>query len=310
MEKRKRFAAGVFILCLVCSSFHTTAFAEERLKRIADDIYSYVDVKKSGPHNSFGANAGIIVGRDGILVIDTLISAKEAQRFIRDIKAISEKPIKYVVNTHHHLDHSFGNSEFVKLGAVVISQEKAKKSALEQSEQTLQNAAAYGLTAQDMEGSTIAYPTLSFGDRMEIDLGDIRAELINVNPSHTEGSILVFIPERKALFAGDILFTNFHPYMADGDLKNWVKALDYILTLNVEGIVPGHGPLSTKEDVRDMKEYILAFDKKARKLSAKSKDADYIASEIKKSLPARAEGDWIVKANIQMRYLKKQSQAK
>ena len=79
------------------------------LAKIAEGIYSYVDQKNPVPGSSFGANAGIIIGKEGIVVVDTLISSKEAQHFISDIRAVSDKPIKYVVNTHEHLDHSLGN---------------------------------------------------------------------------------------------------------------------------------------------------------------------------------------------------------
>lgn len=108
----------VFIVYVVLCG---NVFAAEKLTKTADNVYSYVDTKNSSPQNSYGANAGIIIGRDGIVVVDTLISSKEAKRFIRDIRAISKKPIRYVVNTHYHLDHTFGNADFKRLGAVIIS---------------------------------------------------------------------------------------------------------------------------------------------------------------------------------------------
>jgi len=114
----KWLAVLVFIVYVVLCG---NVFAAEKLTKIADNVYSYVDTKSSTPQNSYGANAGIILGRDGIVVVDTLISSKEAKRFIKDIKAISKKPIKYVINTHYHLDHTFGNSEFKKIGALIIS---------------------------------------------------------------------------------------------------------------------------------------------------------------------------------------------
>jgi glyoxylase-like metal-dependent hydrolase (beta-lactamase superfamily II) len=140
---------------------------------------------------------------------------------------------------------------------------------------------------------------------MEIDLGDRRVELLHKWASHTEGSILVYIPDKKILFTGDILFTDYHPYMADGDIKGWSSTLDDMMKMDVDTIIPGHGPISGKKDIADMKEYIIAFDKKAVELCAKSTDVDHIVSEIRKSLPPRAEGDMLIKANIQGRYLKK-----
>ncbi|GEM_PF-3379669 len=128
----------------------------------------------------------------------------------------------------------------------------------------------------------IAYPALAFTDRMEIDLGDQKVELIYIRPSHTDGSILVYLPEKKVLFAGDILFTNYHPFLGEGNIEEWVKVLDYIMTMDVEKIILGHGPISTKKDIEEMKDYLIAFDKKARELAAKSDNAEHIASEIKK----------------------------
>jgi len=148
------------------------ALAQQALTKIADDVYSYVDVKNSSPANSFGANAGIIIGKDGIVVIDTLVSSKEAKRFIKDIRAVSDKPIKYVINTHYHLDHTFGNSEFVKLGATVVSHKICKNNLKDRGEGALQNSKDYGLTEEDMEGTEIVYPVLNFQDRMEIDAGN------------------------------------------------------------------------------------------------------------------------------------------
>ena len=297
---------GILLFTLIGSLiFNQRAFAQQGLTKIADNVYSYVDTKNSSPQNSFGANAGIIIDRDGIVVIDTLVSAKEAKRFIKDIRAISKKPIKYVVNTHYHLDHTFGNSDFRRLGAVIISHTNDSKNLKTHGEIALKNAKNYGLSEQDMKGTKIAYPVLTFNNRIEIDLGNQKIELIYIGPSHTDGSILVYLPEKKILFAGDILFTNYHPFIADGNIEEWVKALDYIMTMDVEKIIPGHGPISSKQDIEDMKNYLIAFDMKAKELAAKSNDVEYIVAEIKKSLPQRPEGDNLIPWNIQMKYLKK-----
>jgi cyclase len=298
----------LLILAFVVASvfvFSSPIFAQDGLVKIADNIYSYVDVKKMSPKNSFGANAGIIVGKDWILVVDTLISAKEAKRFIKDIRAISDKPIRYVVNTHFHLDHTFGNSEFEKLGAIIISHAADKESLIKNGETTLKNAQMYGLTEQDMEGTKITCPSVTFKDILAIDMGDQKVELLYKGASHTEGSVLVYVPDKKVLFAGDILFTKYHPYLAEGDFKSWPKVLDYILKMDVVKIIPGHGPISAKKDIADMKKYLVIFDKKATELCAKSKDIDYIIAEMIKTLPHRDEGEGLIKSNIQRRYLKK-----
>lgn len=307
----KKFAAAwVVILCIVFFSAGQASSAQETpakqgLAKIGDNVYSYADIKKSSPKNSFGANAGIIVDRDGIVVVDTLISSKEARRFIRDIRKVSDKPVKYVVNTHYHLDHAFGNADFRRLGSIIISHSDDYMSMANNNENALKNAKDYGLTESDMEGTKIVLPALTFNDRMEIYLGNQKIELIHSGVSHTEGSIMVYLPDKKILFAGDILFTGYHPFIADGNIEEWVKVLDYIMTMDVEKIIPGHGPVSSKKDVEDMKKYLLLFDAKAKELAGNSNDIDYITSEIKKALPARPEGEWLIQANIQMKYMKK-----
>jgi cyclase len=280
-------------------------FAQQGLKKIADGVYTYADVKNGSPKNSFGANAGIIVDKDGIIVIDTLVSAKEAKRFIKDIRAISDKPIKLVVNTHYHLDHTFGNAEFTKLGALIIAQAADTINMRNRGEYVLKNTGNFGLTNEDMKGTELAYPALAFNDKLEINLGSRKIDLIFPGPSHSDGSILVHLPDSKVLFTGDILFADRHPYMADADMAGWIKALDFIMGMDVVTIIPGHGPISSKKDIADMKNYLMIFDKRAKELCKQSHDPDYIAIEMKKDLPARSENENFIKTNIQMKYLKK-----
>ena len=239
---KKFVVLSVLVVSIACGG---AAFALEGLTKIADNVYSYAGEKDASPTHSFAANAGIVIGRDGILVVDTLTSAKEAQRFLADIRKISDKPIKYVVNTHTHLDHAFGNGVFAKQGAIIISHDADRRLLEKVGEATLKNIANFGLKSEDMVGTEIDYPSLTFNDRMTIDLGGETVELIRVAPSHTEGSVIAYLPAKKLLFSGDILFTDFHPYLADGDIPGWTKTLDALLAMDVERIIPGHGPLST-----------------------------------------------------------------
>jgi cyclase len=189
------FPKRIVLLFTIIISFccAIAASANTGLTKIADGVFSYVNEKNPSPGTSFGANAGIIVGKDGIVVIDTLISAKEAQRFIRDIRAVSDKPIRYVVNTHDHLDHVLGNSEFVKLGATIIAQTDTKAAMVKNGDALLQRAKYFGLSDGAMSGTTVVAPSLTFSDAMEIDLGDKKIDLLHAGPSHTAGSSIVFI---------------------------------------------------------------------------------------------------------------------
>lgn len=281
--------------------------ATDGLTKISEHVHAYAGVAESGPQNSFGANAGIIIGDDAIMVVDTLISSKEGQRLLHDIKAVSDKPIRYVVNTHSHLDHTFGNSEFANLGALIISHKDCAAAMRKNGEATLANAANYGLTPEMMIGTELAYPSMTFQQKMEIDLGGVVVYLQHIAPSHSPGSILISIPADRVVFAGDILFTDFHPYMADGDIPGWLRNLDYIRFLAADKIIPGHGPISSKTDLTEMRDYLVMFDKKAQELAATISDPDAVATEMQKQLPARTQGQWIIKANLMARYLNPES---
>lgn len=294
----------VLATVIVSLLFVPVAFAQG-LTKLADNVYSYVGEKDGSPAHSFAANAGIVIGRDGVLVVDTLISAKEATRFLADIRAVTDKPIKYVVNTHTHLDHAFGNCVFAGLGATVISHTADRAMLVRVGADTLRNAGDFGLQPEEMTGTEIVLPGLAFSDRMQIDLGDVTVELLRVAPSHTEGSVVVHVPSQKLLFAGDVLFTDFHPFLADGDIPGWTTTLDALLAMDVERIVPGHGPLSTKKDLQEMQGYLARFDSTAKELAAKSQDGEAIAAELQKVLPPRAMGDWMIAFNVKSRYLGK-----
>lgn len=288
------------LLVLIAQS----AFAD--LTRLSDNVYSYVGEKDASPAHSFAANAGIVIGRDGVLVVDTLISAKEGQRFLADIRKITQKPIKYVVNTHTHLDHAFGNCVFAELGAIVISHRADRALLAKIGADILKNSGTYGLKPEDMAGTEIILPNMTFSEQMSINLGGVEVELIRTAPSHTDGSLVVWLPQQKILFSGDILFTDFHPFMADGDLTGWLKTLDYLQTLGAGKIVPGHGPLSSSKDLKEMQEYLIAFDRTARELAAKGQDADAINAALLQKLPKRALAEWMVGYNVKSRYLKKE----
>lgn len=300
------------VLAPVLALVLLTSAQAQGLTKIAENVYSYVGVKDASPKNSYAANAGIVIGADGVLVIDTLISAKEGQRFLKDIRAVTKKPIKYVVTTHAHFDHAFGSCVFTDLGATLVGHELDRASLAKNGGAMLKKSQAYGLTPEDLAGTRIVLPSLTFTERLTIRLGPLDTgetiELIHLTPSHSPGSTLVYLPKQKVLFAGDVLFTDFYPFMGEGDIPGWVKTLDFVQDLDLTAIVPGHGPLSTKKDVAEMRDYLLLFDAKAKELAAAvtnggAKDAAPLAAEMKKLLPARTQGEAMIQYSLMIKYL-------
>lgn len=300
---RRSFFAPIPALALAFVLLLAAAAQAQGLTKIAENVYSYVGVKDDSPKRSYAANAGIVIGADGVLVIDTLATAKEGKRLLKDIRAITKKPIKYVVTTHAHFDHALGSSVFTDLGATLVGHELDRAYLAKNGENMLKKIQSFGLTPQDLEGTSIVLPSLTFTERLTIRLGGETIELIHLTASHTQGSTLVYLPRQKVLFAGDALFTDFHPFMGEGDIPGWVKTLDFMEGLDATAIVPGHGPLSTKKDVAEMRDYILLFDAKAKELAPTAKDAPSLAAEMKKLLPARSQGAGMIQYNLMVKYL-------
>lgn len=123
--KLKTIVSVIVIMGLVPAQ---SAMAQDKaeLKLISGSVYAYAGVPDGIPGNAFSANAGIVVGKNAVLVVDSLTSAKEAEGFAADIRKITDKPIRYVVNTHYHLDHAFGNSYFADMGARIIGHVKCR----------------------------------------------------------------------------------------------------------------------------------------------------------------------------------------
>lgn len=279
-----------------------------KLQKISDHVYAYVGITNASPSaNSFGANAGLVVGKDAALVIDTLVSAKDAKRFLSDIKKVTDKPVKYVVNTHYHLDHSWGNDVFAKKGAVVIAHENSRLAMQKMEDPTL-HPENFGMTAKDIKGTVLKAPDVTFRDSLQIDLGGITVELNYPGETHTNGSIFAAIPQDSVLFLGDALFTGYHPFIGEGNYKSWKKILTDLEKTTFKILVPGHGPLSTIEDVKAMKTYITEFDAKAKKLckNKKPEDVSKISEELLKELPdqKRTEMPALIQMNLNVRYLK------
>lgn len=294
---------------IACFFMAESGFAQDttKLAQLSAHVYAYTGITQASPSgNSFGANCGVIVGDHAVLVVDTLISAKKAREFISQIKEITGKPIKYAVNTHHHLDHAWGNSEFEKLGAIIIGHANTPLSKA-QVDFAIAHAQGYGLTTDDLAGTQACVPSVTFNDTMNIDLGNVTVTLHFPGASHTNSSITAYVNEDHVLFAGDIVFNKYHPFLAEGDIANWINVLSGLETSTASIIVPGHGPVATKKDLKELAVYLKAFDSTAKKLCQQKtqEEAPAISEELLRLLPdqGRTELTGLVEMNIRGKYL-------
>jgi cyclase len=307
----KKILLGISLVLASVLVFAGTSFCQTAhvMKKLSDHVYLYGVEKDFAPTNSFGANCGVIVGTDAVLVVDTLISAKDAEKFRAEILKLTDKPIKYVVNTHYHLDHAWGNEVFERNGAVVIGHENSRVAA-PKSEYGLAHYNDFGLTSADMEGTVLKFPTVTFWNSMRVDLGGgVLVDLSYPGASHTDGSITALVTPDKALFLGDILFTKCHPYLGEGDIPSWIKVLANFERTKAAFIIPGHGPLSTIADIKDMEAYLkdFAFFAKTMLFMKGQQDAVSLAQQFLKKLPqqGRNELSGFVESSLREKYLPK-----
>src|SRR5262245_47749470 len=231
------------------------------------------------PDGGWGwSNAGLIVDGDRSLLVDTLFDLKLTLEMLDAMRraTMAAQSIDTLVNTHANGDHCFGN-ELVSGARIVTSSASAREMAevgparlaqlMSQSTQ-LGEAGEYLrriFGAFDFNGIKLTLPTETFDGETTLTVGGKEVRLYEVGPAHTAGDLMVHVPGDRAIFTGDILFIDGHPIIWAGPISNWIRACDRILGMDVESIVPGHGPLTDKNGVRRLREYLDYISREARK---------------------------------------------
>jgi cyclase len=235
------------------------------------------------PDGSWGwSNAGLVVDGEASLLVDTLFDLRLTGEMLEAMrKAVpAAARIDTLVNTHANGDHTFGN-ELVS-GAVIVASEACAKELGEVPPdvlaQLVANADALGPVAAafvrrafgpfQFAGITLTPPTETFSGESIRQVGAKDVHLIEVGPAHTRGDVLVHVPADRTVFTGDIIFAHAHPIIWAGPVANWVRACERILAMEVETVVPGHGPVCGLDVVGDLRGYLVHLESEARRCFA------------------------------------------
>ncbi|MBI4636156.1 MAG: MBL fold metallo-hydrolase [Candidatus Rokubacteria bacterium] len=210
------------------------------------------------------SNAGLVVAEDGAVAIDALMVPSMTRKLVAAIKKTTRKPIGTLINTHHHLDHTGGNRFF--RGATIVATEGCRE-ALAPGFPPLPLLQRFmPRFATEFPLLKVVLPTVTFGDRLVIHAGTREIHLWHPGrAAHTVGDATVFLPKERVLFTGDIAFHYVTPLAFQGHIGNWIKAADRVLGYEADVIVPGHGPLGAKKDVKHMRDYLVLVRREARK---------------------------------------------
>jgi quinoprotein relay system zinc metallohydrolase 2 len=268
---RSRFERKKMLVGLALAAFFVLPRAQAQqpalnVSEVAPGVFVHIGTIELMTRENEGAiaNVGFIVGSDAVAVIDTGGSVREGRQLVAAIRARTDKPIRYVVNTHGHPDHIFGNAAFAGSGAVFVGHKNLPEALRTRGPFYLD--AFRKIMGDGLIGEVrIVLPTLLVDGTLELDLGGRKLLLQAWPAAHSDNDLTVLDEASKTLFAGDLVFLEHIP-VVDGSIRGWLRIMDDLGRLPATRVVPGHGRVSEwPEALTDQRRYLdtLATDIKA-----------------------------------------------
>ena len=223
---------------------------EPEVVEVSAGVFAYIQHDGSWCLN----NPAFVAAADQVIAIDACATERRTRLFREAIGRLSEQPVRTLVNTHAHLDHTFGNYLFAE-DAVIVGHANCRAEILHDAPQ-LPARARQMFPSVEWGAVEVVAPSLTFEDRLSLYAGELELELIYVSPAHTNTDVVVWLPERKVVIAGDIVFHRGTPFALMGSVAGWLEALDRVRALGAETIVPGHGPVAGPEVLDDVGDYL------------------------------------------------------
>jgi len=229
------------------------------LVRLDERVYALIAY---GPSSSegLGANAGFIVGDEAVLVIDSRFSYSHARQLLKAVRSVTDLPVRYLVNTHYHPDHTWGNMIFRAEGAIILARPETNI-AMEMFSPLYMD--YYRERKPDVfemiKEVELALPDSFVTDELSLDLGGIEAVVTFYGPAHTAGDLTVAVPSKKIVFTGGLVSNGYHPNMGDqgADFGNWLAALGKLAGAKPKIAVPGQGPAGDAGMIDRQRSYII-----------------------------------------------------
>jgi glyoxylase-like metal-dependent hydrolase (beta-lactamase superfamily II) len=258
------------------------------LKQVGPGVYAAID----GPEHKAGSNAGFVVGDDSVLVIDSFFYPDATRALVAEIHRLTPKPIRYVVNTHYHADHTGGDQVFRDAGATIIAHRNVRAWVRTENIHLFGDRITPELKARI---EALPLPDVTTTTGLTIWLGS-RKVVVKTVLGHTGGDLTVFVPDAKVLFTGDLLWRKIPPNLIDGSVKEWATTdADFAAMQDAAHMVfvPGHGDVADLKDVRDFRRYLLDL----RRLVTEGRKAelkgDALAAAVEPKLKA-LHPDWTI----------------
>src|SRR5215510_10842753 len=228
-------------------------------------------------------NNGWIIFEDYVLVIDANFPSG-AQEVIPKIKTLTDKPIRFAFDTHHHGDHAYGNQVWVENGAVPVSHtgviDEMKKYETGYYGEAPGRWEAAAKERPDVRGSKLKPPSVLFPREMIFDDGKHRVELMHLGVAHTHGDALAWLPKEKIIFTGDACVNGPYNYVGDGNIVKWIATLEAAKKLGAKVVCPGHGARGTETVLNDQQKYFRSLREAVAKLVKAKKSPEQVRDSV------------------------------
>jgi glyoxylase-like metal-dependent hydrolase (beta-lactamase superfamily II) len=249
---------------------NTPAFT---LKELGKGVYAAISGRAGG-------NTGFIVGDDAVLVVDTFISQAPARDLLAEIRNVTNLPVKYVVNTHYHLDHVAGNAIFTEAGAIVIAQRNERAWVRTENLKFYQQNGATPTPEQRAQVAALVEPQITYDHVLQVNLGSREVRIVYL-PGHTGGDSVVYVPDANIVFTGDLGWNQRIPNLIDATTSAWVETLDKIVAAHPNAtFVPGHGDVATAQDLKAFRDYLAALRSSVQKAQAAGRSGEALTQTV------------------------------